>query len=395
VLAIVVGGFILLGGALALYRIFFGLCFLMVRRRPLATASAKRRFLILVPARNEAACLPETLASIQSLRWPRESLEVVVLADHCSDATVEVAEATERVGCIIREEGGATGKGAAIEWYLAQHLPDGFDAVCIVDADCEVDPRFLQVINDHLEEGVRAVQVHNGLSNPHESWLTSLTDLSWEMQNRLFYEGRSRLGLTAAIMGTGFCLRTDLIREIGWGALSLAEDWEFTARLLLEGEKVRYAPQTSVLSRLPPSLRAASGQRKRWSHGWFEVRRRYAAPLLRRLLARPGLVSADRVLFLLVPPNSALFNWCGVGLLSAWALPVGDRVLTSATAFGVALGVHLALGLATVRAPGRAVISLLLVPFYCIWKGLVDLGSMAGVRRVGWPDSHRDGRNRR
>ena len=50
-----------------------------------------RRFAILIPAHNEAALIGRLLESLRALDYPRELVEICVVADNCTDATAEIA----------------------------------------------------------------------------------------------------------------------------------------------------------------------------------------------------------------------------------------------------------------------------------------------------------------
>lgn len=78
------------------------------------------RFLILIPAHNEEDGLPDTLHSLSSVQYPKELVQIVVIADRCADDTAKVAR-TGGARCLERNEGPG-GKGAAMSW--AMHVLD-------------------------------------------------------------------------------------------------------------------------------------------------------------------------------------------------------------------------------------------------------------------------------
>ena len=53
--------------------------------------SARHRFLVLIPAHDEEQLIGETLDSLAAVDYPRELFAVHVVADNCSDRTVEIA----------------------------------------------------------------------------------------------------------------------------------------------------------------------------------------------------------------------------------------------------------------------------------------------------------------
>ena len=107
------------------------------------------RVTVVVPAHNEEATLPTTLAALaEQTRLPDR---VVVVADNCTDRTVEIAgemghEAFETVDNVHK-------KGGALNQVLARPLPVAGpdDIILVMDADTSLGPRFIEVAASYLE----------------------------------------------------------------------------------------------------------------------------------------------------------------------------------------------------------------------------------------------------
>ena len=104
---------------------------------------------VLIPAHDEEAVIRATLTSLaQQSRVPDE---VVVIADNCTDGTVEVARGW---GVQVVETIGNTEKKAgALNQQLARMLPSAAprEVFMVMDADSTLDPRFLEVAMGLLE----------------------------------------------------------------------------------------------------------------------------------------------------------------------------------------------------------------------------------------------------
>jgi len=127
--------------ALALYQWMLAIAALLPSRaRPSAPATARTRFLVLVPAHNEEAGLATTLRSLAAVDYPRDRTRIVVVADRCVDGTAALARSCGAT-CLERNDG-PPGKGAAIAWAIDTLRRDAadFDALMITDADTVVDP---------------------------------------------------------------------------------------------------------------------------------------------------------------------------------------------------------------------------------------------------------------
>src|SRR5712671_3002326 len=72
------------------YRCLLGVLSLRPHRHP-PTGNYDTRFLILIPAHNEASVIASTIASLRKLQYPVSKLQVVVVADACSDETESIA----------------------------------------------------------------------------------------------------------------------------------------------------------------------------------------------------------------------------------------------------------------------------------------------------------------
>ena len=75
-------------------RILLGLCYAyqivylflpLFRKKVIPDTRELRRYAILIAARNEEAVLPHLLESIHSQDYPRELVQVFVVADNCTD----------------------------------------------------------------------------------------------------------------------------------------------------------------------------------------------------------------------------------------------------------------------------------------------------------------------
>src|SRR5438445_4976157 len=192
-------------------------------------------FLILIPAHNEESSLPRTLENLQHLQYPKELVEIVVVADRCDDGTVAIAQ---RCGarCLERTTG-PSGKGAAIAWAIEELRKSNadFEALLILDADTIADPGALEAFNEGLLSGHRIQQGYCYISNPWDTPFTRIIAVTSVLRNQFFYRGKAVAGLSGMLVGTGMCFGHEIVRRYGWTAFSVAEDSEFSVSLLLAG----------------------------------------------------------------------------------------------------------------------------------------------------------------
>lgn len=235
---------------------------------------------VLIPAHNEQASLPATLASLlaQSHRPER----VVVVADNCTDATVEVARAA---GVEVVETVGNTRKKAgALNQVLAGLLPGqgDNDVVMVMDADTTLDDGFLAVAVARMTSD-RALMAVGGLFYGEEG-AGLLGQLQRNEYLRYGREMRRRRGRVLVLTGTASLFRPAALREVArlrgtalpgtfgdvYDTTALTEDNELTLALKSLGALMVSPEQCTVVTEVMPTWRALWAQRLRWQRGALE-----------------------------------------------------------------------------------------------------------------------------
>src|SRR4029079_13516667 len=114
---------VLVSTALSLYLLLLAIASLRRLRQCGEPAPPVTRFAVIVPAHDEELVIGRLLGSINDLDYPRELLEVHVIADHCSDQTAAIAGS---LGATVHEQRNLAprGKSQALHW-MVQHLLAG------------------------------------------------------------------------------------------------------------------------------------------------------------------------------------------------------------------------------------------------------------------------------
>jgi cellulose synthase/poly-beta-1,6-N-acetylglucosamine synthase-like glycosyltransferase len=347
----------------------------------------RSRFLVLIPAHDEEAGLTATLRSLEEVEYPTDHTRIVVIADRCRDGTAEVAR---RGGVECRERaGGPAGKGAAIAWGIDElrRSDASFDGLVIIDADTVADPRLLGAFDESLRAGHEVQQGYNYLSNPWASPFTRIIAVTAVLRNGLFYDGKARLGLSAMLTGTGMCFSRRILERHGWSAFSVGEDWEFSASLLLGGERIHFNRRARVLARESQDFKQASSQRLRWASGRHAVAATGGRKLFKTGLRQRRLVLCDAALNLVAPTYSAQAALALLCLVTSWFLSgeAGWRFLSAwaATLTG-SLAAYFLLGVALTEAPLRALVGIILIPAFLPWRMAIEILGLLGYGRRQW-----------
>jgi cellulose synthase/poly-beta-1,6-N-acetylglucosamine synthase-like glycosyltransferase len=261
-----------------------------VRARPLApkTIMAATRGVfagpvtvtVLIPAHNEEASLPATLASLdaQALRPDR----VIVVADNCTDRTAEIARAAGAEVFVTR--GNTDKKGGALNQALRTLLPGlgDNDVVMVMDADTKLGGQFLaEAVRRFTDD--RALVAVGGLFYGEEGH-----GLIGQFQRneyiRYSREIRRRRGRVFVLTGTASVFRPVALRAVAdargtqlpgrhgdvYDTAALTEDNELTIALKSLGALMVSPPECTVETELMPTWRMLWAQRLRWQRGALE-----------------------------------------------------------------------------------------------------------------------------
>ena len=224
------------------------------------------RFAIVIPAHDEEASIREAVESCRLSNYPGERFAVFVIADNCSDQTAERALLAGAV-CWNGSDPTARGKGHALAWGFDQVLPMGFDALVVLDADCRIEPHALRAFDRALEAGERVLQCSYVVANPDEAAMSYASAVGNAIENDLFYEPKSRLGLAVLLRGTGMVFHREILERFPWKAHSVTEDVQYALQLIRDGVRIRFLPDVRGLLPFPVTPEPLAIQRRRWAAG--------------------------------------------------------------------------------------------------------------------------------
>jgi len=323
------------------------------------------RFAVLVPAHNEEQTIAGLLCSLDETNYRRDRWHAFVVADACSDRTTAIARAH---GATVWERpGGGQGKGQALAWLLTRVLTGewSFDAAVIIDADCAVSPNVFGAFAARLAAGARAVQADYRLTSSGTG-SAALRALAFALHNSVRSLGRSRLGASVPLLGSGMCFSRALLERHGWRAFDLAEDREQGYALLRSGVRISFAPEARIHSTPPATLGTARSQHLRWERGRLRLLARLPA-LLAAAVRRRNPRLLDAALDALTPPLAVLGCAALAMLMAGLLLQDWPATALAGLAAG-AVAVHVLAGMAALRASPATYRALFLAPAYALWK---------------------------
>lgn len=370
------------------YLLFLTIAGFFARSSATATVVPRTRFAILIPAHNEEKLLPRLLESINDVDYPRELMDVYVVADNCDDSTAQIA-ANYGTDVFERYDDELVGKPYALRWLLERvHEKNrAHDAYLFVDADSLLSVNFMRVMDAKLQSGSKVVQSYYTVSNATQSPVSSLRFVALILMHYARPLGRKVLGLSSGLFGTGMVFRKDVLDEHGWDSYTLAEDVEYFMKLTGRGIRVDFAPEAVLSAQMPETLKDAKSQNLRWERGRLAMARTYGIRYFVQGLLRFNFVKADAGLQQLIPPMSIMS--IAVMLYVALSLVTGNiAIIAVGVAALASLAGHVILGLVVARAPLKVYRAFLFAPAFILWKLFVYAEAMI-PKRTSWTRTER------
>ena len=300
---------------LAVFLLVEILAALAPQRRLSVDAECAAQFVVLIPAHNEEAGLPRTLAALSADGVSPDCILIVV--DNCDDGTERIARAAG-VRVLVRRDEGRKGKGFALQAGLDDLRSSPPDVVVFLDADCQSTPGALRRLACAADRHQRPVQGLNLMSAADESPQQAVAAFAWRFINQARMSGLWTLFGTTRLT-TGFALPWAIARDLDLGSGEIVEDLAMTVRLARAGHTPAFLPEARITSEFVRSTEGGTRQRARWELGSLRLGRTAAAPtVLAGLRAgRPSLVALG--LDVAVPPLT-VFGAAFVVLLALEAL---------------------------------------------------------------------------
>jgi glycosyltransferase XagB len=373
---------------------FVHLAAVIEKREPLPQACEPQvwpHYTILVPLYREARVVPQLLAALRALSYPRDRLEVILLVEQDDQETaVALAQA-----CLQRHErllrvpdGHPRTKPRALNHGLIAARPGlivVYDAEDIPDTDQlrKAALTFLAAPAD-----VVCLQARLDIDNGTDSLLSALFRLEYLAQFHAVKPGLAADGMAVPLGGTSNHFRREALMALGgWDPWNVTEDADLGLRIARSGYRVG-----DLVSRTREEAPVYFGQwlrqRRRWMKGWLQtvlVHSRDPARTWRELgaartLCALGTVAGPFVSAIVYPIFSLRFLMDVADGAMFWSDGVIDAGLKSLN------WVVFALGMVTMTLPvmvgafrAERAASPLLLALMPLYMGLISLATVLAI----------------
>ena len=361
-----------------------------MRSRPARTRTGK--VVVVVPAHNEEATIARTLDAL--LKQTRRPDRIVVVADNCSDRTVEIAQGFGKRVTVIETVGNRDRKVGALTLGWQEYVAQGFDYMLGVDADTVLAPNSLEDLERELARNPKAGGVMARYTFDADLGQTRFARLLIRLQRMEFaswtLDMLHRRRNTYVLGGQATLFRVAALQEVvdherrhsPWDPEAQVEDMELTWALNARGWDCKVSATARAYAGPMLTVKSLWAQRRKWDEGMI------------RLLLGSKIGSATMYpwrMQLKMAVNGLTRALFGVLLVSSIAVDafVWNWIWTIPPVLAVLLNLKHAR-----KIPGRTRSDLLvagtlvLVEAYLIFRLLCWTASwatvIAGIRRDGW-----------
>ena len=347
------------------------------------------RTTVLIPAHNEAADVVQTLESVQAASFP--GMNVLVVADNCTDATAELAR-----GCgaqvVERRDTKQIGKGFALAFGIEQLQTNPPEIVIALDADCTVERDTLARLAYAAHAQQRAIQGTYLLETaPNASPKVVISNFAFLIKNQVRPLGLARWNAPCLLTGSGMAFPWRVLQFVAPTG-HLSEDMWWSVELTCAGYAPQFCSDAFIWGKAPARDAALKTQRARWEHGHLSTMTAGIPKLLRAALAQRRAEPQWLMMELSIPPLM-LFAFC---LACVWIVCLAAALfLHRATSLMIPSLNLMVLGSGFFAAWwkfGRAHVSaqaLFAAPLYMFWKIPLYVGALVR-RRTVWTRTERE-----
>ena len=271
-----------------------------VKKLPKHKETSLHRYAVIVCARNEENVISNLVESIRSQDYPKELIDIILVADNCTDATADVGRS---LGLTVYErfDKEKVGKGYALDYGLSKASEtfgdDYFDAFIVFDADNILTETFVTEINKTFSDGYEVITCYRNAKNYGDTWLSAGSGL-WFLRDSKYLNGsRMRIGACPQVSGTGFLFSNAIRKEYGgWPFHTLCEDYEFTCYSVIRGKKFGYCEEAKFYDEQVTGFKQSWNQRLRWCKGGLQSFVLFWKQLIKGLFSRKFVACYDMVM---------------------------------------------------------------------------------------------------
>lgn len=240
----------------------------------LALPSTWPTYTILCPLYHEANVVPDMVAALERLDYPKHALDVKLLIEGDDVDTLAAALAVadaDHIEVVIVPASAPRTKPKALNAGLMRARGD---YVVVYDAEDRPHPQQLRAALAAFEDGgeeLACVQAPLVIDNADASWIARQFAAEYAIQFREILPLLARLGLPLPLGGSSNHFRTGSLNAVGgWDSFNVTEDADLGYRFAREGFRAGVIAHPTW-EEAPVTFGAWLGQRTRWIKGHMQT----------------------------------------------------------------------------------------------------------------------------
>lgn len=251
---------------------------LFTKPKKFKDAKVNHKYAYIICAHDEEKVVGQLIDSIYQQDYPKELMQVFVVADNCKDNTAAIAR--EHNAIVFERFSDIKGKSFALDMVFkklcSEYKDYGFEAVFVFDADNLVSKNYTKEMNKVFDAGYLVSTSYRESKNFNTNWVSAGASMCFYRECVLIHHARSLMNMGTYISGTGYYISFDLIKEMnGWPYHTMVEDIEFSIYCAQHGILISYNENAIFYDEQPETLKASLIQRLRWCKGTHQCFYRY------------------------------------------------------------------------------------------------------------------------
>lgn len=230
-------------------------------------------YTLLVPIYDEARVVPDLVAALDAIDYPRERMQVLLILESTDQETRAAVAATAlppHMATVVVPEGHPRTKPRALNYALRRATGD---LVVVYDAEDvpETDQlrRAARLLATNAKLG--CVQARLNVLNDQETRLTRQFAIEYTALFDCLLPAIERLGLPVPLGGTSNHFPRAVLEQMGgWDPFNVTEDADLGIRLARSGWTVKVLDSTTW-EEAPGEFKSWLKQRTRWLKGWMQT----------------------------------------------------------------------------------------------------------------------------
>lgn len=281
-----------------IYLLVFALAGIIYKPTKISLSVKYRKFAVFIPGYKEDNVIVDVARKALDQDYPHDFYDVIVIADGFKMETIEKLKALPIIVNEVRFEKSSKAKSLN---QTMEELSDEYEVALVLDADNIMATDFITKMNQAFNNGFLAIQGHRSAKNTNTHFAV-LDALSEEINNNIFRRGHRKLGLSAALIGSGMAFDYHLYKSLMGQIESFGEDKELEHKLLKRRIQIEYLDNALVYDEKTTKSQVFVTQRTRWIANQLNYATNYLGEGFKELF-HGNIDFFDKIVQHLIPPR--------------------------------------------------------------------------------------------